>query len=318
MRIAVVLPAYNEELCIEQVILDFHRHLPEALIHVVDNNSSDGTGSIARAVMASHSIAGSVMFVREQGKANAVRRAFEEIDADLYVMADADTTYAGSEARTLIQPVAEGRADMVVGDRHAAGVYREQNKRRFHDFGNNLVKNVINLLFRSELHDVLSGYRVFSRRFVKNFPILSKGFDLETEMSVHALSHRFSVLELPISYKDRPAGSFSKLNTFSDGILVMRKILGLFIAHSPLRFFNVFCALSALVSLAVGISPVLEYLETGFVKKLPSLVAASGFLVLALLFFAIGLLLEMSRQYQLTNYHHRVLNFTALDRRRGD
>jgi glycosyltransferase involved in cell wall biosynthesis len=195
--------------------------MPDAEIYVIDNNSKDNTNKIAKSVMEKHNIKGSVLFVKEQGKANAVRYAFQHIDADVYVMVDADLTYPAYHLPDLIAPIANGQADMVVGDRHATGAYKKENKRGFHNFGNWLVKYLIKKLFRSDLNDIMSGYRAFSKRFVKLYPILSAGFELETEMSIHALDKRYSVVEIPVDYKDRIEGSYSKLSTFKDGAKVL-------------------------------------------------------------------------------------------------
>lgn len=237
MKTAIILPAYNEELVIEQVILDFYKQMPDAEIYVIDNNSKDNTNKIAKSVMEKHNIKGSVLFVKEQGKANAVRYAFQHIDADVYVMVDADLTYPAYHLPDLIAPIANGQADMVVGDRHATGAYKKENKRGFHNFGNWLVKYLIKKLFRSDLNDIMSGYRAFSKRFVKLYPILSAGFELETEMSIHALDKRYSVVEIPVDYKDRIEGSYSKLSTFKDGAKVLKTIFSIFENYRPLQFF---------------------------------------------------------------------------------
>ena len=225
MKTAIILPAYNEELVIERVILEFYNQMPEAEIYVIDNNSKDKTNEIAKKVMMENNVNGKVLFVKEQGKANAVRYAFQNIDSDIYVMVDADLTYPAYHLPDMLAPIIAGEADMVVGDRHATGAYKKENKRGFHNFGNWLVKYLIKKLFRSNLNDIMSGYRAFSKRFVKLYPILSGGFELETEMSIHALDKRYSIVEIPVDYKDRIEGSYSKLSTVKDGIKVLKTIL---------------------------------------------------------------------------------------------
>jgi glycosyltransferase involved in cell wall biosynthesis len=311
MRLALIIPAYNEELCIQQVLQDFAKELPEAYFVVVDNNSKDRTQEIARKTLAELKLKGEVLFVARQGKAHAVREAFQRLDADIYLMVDADLTYAASDARALIQPIVEAQAQMTVGDRLSRGHYKNENKRAFHNFGNNLVRWAIRVLFHSKLQDVMSGYRAFSRTFVKNYPILAQGFDLETEMSIHAVSMGFPVVEIPIVYKDRPEGSFSKLNTFRDGLKVLYKILTLFIGTKPLAFFGALSFVFLLLTLVLGWAPLAEFFQTQFVKKIPSLVVASGSLILSLLSLSFGILLEAIRKHHFFDYQHRLLQFSA-------
>ena len=218
-KIAVLIPCYNEELTIEKVIKDFRKELPDADIYVYDNNSKDKTAEIA---VANGAI---VKHEYRQGKGNVVRTMFREIEADIYVMVDGDDTYPAEFVHKLIEPIRTGEADMTIGDRLSNGTYQEENKRHFHEFGNNLVKKSINVLFRTKLKDIMTGYRVFNRAFVKNMPILSKGFEIETEMTLYALDKRFIIKEIPITYRDRPHGSSSKINTVWDGYKVIKKIL---------------------------------------------------------------------------------------------
>lgn len=237
-RIAIILPAYNEELTIAETIKAFYRVRPDAQIVVVNNNSTDRTAEIAKETLKCLNAYGKVIDEFRQGKGNAIRRAFMEIDADIYVMSDADLTYPAERVNDLIRPVVDNQADMVVGDRLSGGYYRKENKRRFHDFGNDLVKSLVNLLFQAKLKDIMSGYRAFSRRFVTSYPILAEGFQLETDMTLHALDKRFRILEIPVEYKDRPQGSFSKLNTLGDGVRVLFAISQILRYYRPLFFFG--------------------------------------------------------------------------------
>ncbi len=256
-KTAVILPAYNEELTLKDTILSFHKELPEALIVIVDNNSKDKTSQIANDTFKEYGINGKLIFENRQGKANAVRAAFNQIDADIYIMSDADMTYPASEAHKLIEQVEKYNYDMVVGDRHTSGAYEKENKRALHNFGNNLVKNIVNKLFKSNLSDIMSGYRVFSRKFIKNYPILVEGFELETDMTLHALDKRFQIKEIPVNYKDRPQGSCSKLNTMNDGMRVIFTIFKIFRHYKPFMFFGSLSLIFAILSLTCGI-PVLN------------------------------------------------------------
>lgn len=231
-RIAVIIPCYNEELTIGKVIKDFKNELPDATIYVYDNNSNDRTGDIAK-------INGAIVKKEfMQGKGNVVRAMFRDIDADLYIMTDGDDTYPACFVNDLIEPIIKGEADMVVGDRLSNGAYLKENKRLFHNFGNNLVRGIINKLFKTSLKDIMSGYRVFNKKFVKNIPVLSNGFEIETEMTLYALDKKYLIKEIPIKYKDRPNGSFSKLNTFRDGIKVIKTIFFVFKNYKPIIIFS--------------------------------------------------------------------------------
>jgi glycosyltransferase involved in cell wall biosynthesis len=292
MKVAIVIPAYNEELTIAEVMAGFHRAAPHAVQVVIDNNSSDGTRRLAEQTLARLGIPGVVLFEGRQGKANAVRKALREVDADVYVMVDADCTYPAEALPALLAPVLAGEADMVVGDRLTAGAYAAQNRRAFHGFGNELVRRLINVLFRARLHDIMSGYRVFSRHFVENYPIQCEGFELETEMTLHALDKRFRVVEVPIAYGARPEGSFSKLRTYSDGLRVLRIILSIFRDYRPLAFFGWVAVVSFLAGLAFGVQPVLEFVRFHYVFKVPSFIMAIGLVLAGMLLFAVGLVLE--------------------------
>jgi glycosyltransferase involved in cell wall biosynthesis len=292
MKVAIVIPSYNEELTIQQVIRDFSRAMPSAELIVVNNNSVDRTEALARESLREVPNPGRIINESRQGKANAIRAAFNSVDADIYVMVDADMTYPAEEINKLIEPVRAGVADMVVGDRLFGGIYRQENKRRFHNFGNLLVKGCINWLFESNFNDIMSGYRAFNRKFVKNFPIMCEGFELETEMTLHALDKRFKMIEVPITYKDRPAGSFSKLNTFSDGLFVLLTIFHIFRHYKPITFFIAFSAFFAVLGLLIGIPVVIEFVETSFINKIPSAILASSLMVFSVILFCVGLILD--------------------------
>lgn len=306
--IAIIIPAYNEELTIADTIKGFFRQIPEARIVVVDNNSKDRTSEIARAVFRELQCRGTLLFEKRQGKGMAVRKAFSEIDASWYIMVDADTTYPPDAVHDLLRIAVENGYDMVVGDRHSGGAYKEQNKRRFHNFGNNLITTVINMLFRNNLTDILSGYRVFSRKFVKNYPILATGFEIETEMTLHALDKRFSIAEVPIAYYERPEGSVSKLNTVGDGIRILKTIMWIFKDYKPLYFFGVCALLAFFAGVATGIPVIYEYIEFRYVYRIPSAVLSTGFMIVAMLFFAIGLILDTVEKFQRFNYELQLLH----------
>ena len=284
-RIAVLIPCYNESKTIEKVVTDFRRVLPEAVIYVYDNNSSDGTAEIAAR-------AGAVVRrERMQGKGNVIRRMFREIDADCYIMADGDDTYPAENAPELVRLVLEEQADMVVGDR-LSSTYFTENKRPFHNFGNSIVRASINLLFRSEIKDIMTGYRAFSYAFVKTYPVLSKGFEIETDMSIHAVTRNMLVRNVVIDYRDRPDGSISKLNTYSDGAKVLLTIARLFKNYKPFAFFGIIALVLALLSAAFMIPVLAEFFATGLVPRFPTLIVCGITLLAALLMFISGLILS--------------------------
>ncbi len=302
-KIAVLLPAYNEEITIQKVIRDFQTVLPQADIYVYDNNSKDRTNELAREAGVF------VKFEPRQGKGNVVRSMFREIDADYYIMADADDTYPAAEVEKLLAPLRSGMADMTIGDRLSNGTYSQENKRGFHDFGNNLVKYLINSLYKGSYNDIMTGYRGFNRLFVKTFPVLSPGFEIETELSIHAMDKRFKLVEVPITYKDRPEGSESKLSTFSDGFKVLKMIFSLFKDYKPLVFFSILAFSLFLVGLIIGLPVIAEFANTGLIDKLPSAVLATGFMILAGLFFIAGIILDTvvrqnRMQYELEVYQY--------------
>lgn len=283
-KVAILLPCYNESLTIEKVVRAFRAQLPDADIWVYDNNSTDGSGDLARAAGAK------VRRVVQQGKGHVVRRMFQEIEADVYVMVDADDTYPADEVQKLIQPILDGEADMVNGDR-LSSTYMTENKRPGHNFGNTLVCTLIRLLWGQRVHDVMTGYRAFSRMFVKSCPVLANGFEIETEMTLHTLDKRMSLIEVPVQYRDRPAGSFSKLNTVRDGIRVLLTIFNLFRFYRPELFFGTVGLVLLLASAGLFVPVLAEYFDTGLVPRIPTQIF-SGFLAIAgLLSFGVGLIL---------------------------
>jgi len=286
MKIAVIVPCYDEECTIGKVVGDFRRELPEAVIYVGDNNSTDRTARVAAEAGAT------VIPVYRQGKGAVARALFREVEADVYVMVDGDDTYPAAAVHKLIEPVRAGRADMAVGDRRAGGGYRNHNQRPFHSFGNALVTRSINLLFRCRLNDIMSGYRACSRHFVRNLAIPSDGFELETGMTLHALEKRFTVAEIPIEYRDRPPDSFSKLRTFGDGFRVLREILWVYKDAKPLVFFTAMSALFLAVALGIGVPVVIEFMHTGLVLKFPRAILACGLAVISSLLLICGFILD--------------------------
>lgn len=302
-KIAVLLPAYNEEVTIVKVIEDYRRVLPHADIYVYDNNSKDKTNQLAREAGAI------VRFEPRQGKGNVVRSMFREIDADYYIMADADDTYPAEEVEALLQPLRDGLADMTIGDRLSNGTYADENKRGFHGFGNNLVRLLVNKLYKGNYNDIMTGYRGFNRLFVKNFPVLSPGFEIETELSIHSLDKRFKLVEVPITYKDRPEGSESKLSTFSDGFKVLRMIFNLFKDYKPLIFFSILTFLFFVLGLIVGIPVISEFARTGMIDKVPSAVLATGFMILSALSFVAGFILDTVVRQNRMQYELKVYSY---------
>ena len=285
-KIAVLVPCYNEALTIGKVIDDFHQELPDATVYVYDNNSSDETSAIAREHGAT------VRFEPRQGKGNVVRQMLRDIDADAYIMVDGDDTYPADAAKDLLAPILDGSADHVVGDRLSNGTYGEENTRAFHGFGNNLVRWLIKVLYGFEFTDVMTGYRAFSRQFAETLPVLSPGFEIETELSIHAVDKRFRIVQVPIVYRDRPEGSESKLNTVSDGIKVLGMIFSLFKDYKPLGFFSLLAAISFVIALILGIPVVMEFMATGLVPRFPTAILAVAFAGLAALMLVCGLILD--------------------------
>lgn len=314
MEIAIIIPAYNEELTISRVIKEFYSELPEASIYVIDNNSKDKTKELALKTYNETHCKGKLLSEYKQGKAFAMRRAFMEIEADIYVMVDADCTYPANEIKKIIEPIIQAEADMVVGDRITGGHYFQENKRRFHSFGNRLVKKIINSLFKANIKDVMSGYRAFSKRFVKNLPILTSGFELETEITLHALDNNFRIVEIPIEYKDRIEGSFSKLNTFSDGFKVIKRIISIFRDFKPYAFFTLLAILNFIAGIAVGLPVIIEFIKTRYITKTPSAILATGFMIFGVILYAISLILNTIVRHFKADYEIKLLNFNQHDK----
>lgn len=301
--VAVLIPCYNEALTIEKVVKDFSAEIPsDGAVYVYDNNSTDGTAEIAAK-------AGAVVhheFV--QGKGNVVRRMFREIDAKCYILVDGDDTYPAESVKEMISLVLDKQADMVVGDR-LSSTYFEQNKRPFHNFGNRLVKESINILFKSNIRDIMTGYRALSYNFVKTFPVLSKGFEIETEMTIHAIDHNLSVANVIIDYKDRIEGSESKLSTYSDGFKVMKTIFKLYKNYKPFSFFGIIALLLAILSAAFFIPIFVEFAKTGLVPKIPTLVVCGFVMIAALISFFSGLILETLREKDKRDFEIDLIRF---------
>lgn len=299
-KIAVLIPCYNESSTVGKVVTDFKRVLPEAIIYVYDNNSSDGTDIIAAE-------AGAVVrHEYQQGKGNVIRRMFREVDAECYIMADGDDTYPAEAARKMTHMVLDKKADMVVGDR-LTSTYFEENKRLFHNFGNSLVRRSINLLFKNDIKDIMTGYRAFSYEFVKTFPVLSKGFEIETEMSIHAIDKNMYIENIVIDYRDRPDGSKSKLNTYSDGLKVLMSIARLYRTYKPMGFFGSISFMLAFVSVSFFV-PVFDlYIRTGLVPKFPTLIVCGFTMLAAVQAFFAGLILQTMLQKNRQDFEMELL-----------
>ena len=305
-KIAVLVSCYNESKTVAKVVADFKRVLPEATIYVYDNNSSDGTDEIARQ-------AGAVVrYEYRQGKGNVVRSMFRDIDAECYIMADGDDTYPAEFARELADKVLQRNADMVVGDR-LSSTYFTENKRPFHNLGNSLVRWSINKIFKSNVKDIMTGYRAFSYQFVKTFPVVSKGFEIETEMTIHAISMNMAVENVIIEYRDRPEGSESKLNTVSDGIKVLKTIFNLCKNFKPLFFFSILAAVMTAVSVGFFIPMVLvPYIRTGVVEHFPTLIACCFVLLAAIISFFSGLILDSIKLKARREFEFRLIQTKEL------
>jgi len=284
-KIAVLIPCYNEEKTIEKVIKDFQRELPEANIYVYDNNSTDETANIAKKAGAI------VRYEKRQGKGNVVRTMFREIDAECYIITDGDDTYPAENVREMVSMVLNEKADMVIGDR-LSSTYFTENKRAFHNLGNRLVKLATNIMYKGKITDIMTGYRAFSYPFVKTFPILSKGFELETEMTIHALDKNLIIKNIIVEYKDRSEGSKSKLNTYSDGFKIIRKIITSYKNYKPFAFFSLLSTLLSLIGIIFLVPVVIGYIETGLVPKLPSFIASVFFFLCAIQSFFCGMILD--------------------------
>ena len=307
--IAVLIPCYNEAVTIEKVVKDFKNYLPEAKIYVYDNNSVDESASIAQNAGAI------VRHEFQQGKGNVVRRMFQDIDAKCYIMADGDDTYPAEDAPEMAELILNNNVDMVIGDR-LSSTYFTENKRRFHNFGNTLVRNLINYIFKSNVRDIMTGYRAFSYRFVKSFPVVSQGFEIETEMTIHAIDKNMSLQNKIISYRDRPKGSTSKLNTFSDGFKVIKTILHLFCDYRPFYFFNIISFVLALLSILFFIPVFNSYLKTGLVERFPTLIICGFGMTASILAFFSGMILQTIKhkerrefEFKLQQINHWYKNF---------
>lgn len=295
--IAILIPCYNESMTIEKVVKDYKNALPEADIYVYDNNSSDHTDIIARE-------AGAVVrYEYRQGKGNVIRSMFRDIEADCYLMIDGDDTYPAESAKEMCELVLAGKADMVIGDR-LSSTYFQENKRPFHNFGNEIVRRAINVLWRpkKQILDVMTGYRAFSPLFVKSFPILSKGFEIETEMTIHALDKNLLIQSTPVQYRDRPEGSESKLNTYSDGIKVLLTIFNLYRDYQPLKFFGIFSLILGVISIVLFIPVFTEFLKTGLVPRFPTLIVSVVMMLSAFLSLVCGLILDTNAKNSRKNF----------------
>ena len=285
-KIAVLIPCYNEAVTIEKVVKDYKSVLPEADIYVYDNNSTDGTDKIAKKAGAI------VKYEYKQGKGNVIRSMFRDIDADCYLMIDGDDTYPKENAREMCELILKGKADMVIGDR-LSSTYFTENKRPFHNFGNKIVRFSINKLFKCNVKDIMTGYRAFGYDFVKGFPVLSKGFEIETEMTIHAVDKNYKLVEVPVTYRDRPEGSESKLSTYSDGFKVLKTIASLFREYKPSTFFSIIAILFLLLGIIIGLPAYIGYFKTGLVERFPSLLVSCFSIMIALLFWITGIILQV-------------------------
>lgn len=293
-KIAVLIPCYNEAQTIAKVVTDFRVALPEAVVYVYDNNSTDGTDKIAAEAGAT------VRYEYRQGKGNVIRSMFRDIDADCYLMIDGDDTYPAIHAREMCNLVIDKGVDMVIGDR-LSSTYFKENKRPFHNVGNRTVRFLINKIFKSNVKDIMTGYRAFSKQFVKNFPVISKGFEIETEMTIHALDKNFLLREIPVEYRDRPEGSVSKLNTVSDGVKVLMTIFRLFSEYKPLKFFSIIATALTLLGTGFIIPVLVDYFKFGTVERFPTLFVCVACYIIAALLYSCGIILHA------VNKKHRML-----------
>lgn len=294
-KIAVLIPCYNESATVAKVVRDYREVLPEATVYVYDNNSTDGTDELARA-------AGAVVrYERRQGKGNVIRTRFRDIEAQCYLMIDGDDTYPAEDARAMVDKVLVDGYDMVVGDR-LSSTYFTENKRPFHNSGNVLVRKLVNSFFKGNVTDIMTGYRAFSRLFVKSFPVLSKGFEIETEMTIHALDKNLALASVPVGYRDRPVGSESKLNTFSDGFKVLRTVARLFKDYKPLPFFGIIAGVLMLFALILLFPVLTEFTQTGLVPRLPTFVASCFMALFSLLSLTCGLILDTENKKSRQNF----------------
>ena len=305
-KIAVLIPCYNEAKTIEKVVKEYKQALPEADVYVYDNNSKDGTDEIARKAGAI------VRYEYRQGKGNVIRTMFREINADCYLMIDGDDTYPSENAREMCDLILSGKADMVIGDR-LSSTYFTENKRPFHNFGNRIVRFLINKLFKNNVKDIMTGYRAFSYEFVKGFPVLSKGFEIETEMTIHALDKNYIIKEIPIDYRRRPEGSFSKLNTISDGYKVVKTVFQLFRDYKPYIFFTSISVVLGVIAVLFMLPVIIEYWHTGLVPRFPTLIVCCFVMLLAILLFISGVILEV-----MTKKHRQLYELLVIRKRKSE
>lgn len=302
-KIAVLIPCYNEAKTIKKVIEDFRKALPEATIYVYDNNSKDNTDKIAKEAGAI------VRYEKKQGKGNVIRSMFREIDAECYIMADGDDTYPAEFAREMVDKVLTDNVDMVIGDR-LSSTYFTENKRLFHNFGNDLVRKLINFIYKGNIQDVMTGYRAFSFEFVKTFPVLSKGFEIETEMTMHTLDKNLHTENVIIEYRDRPEGSESKLNTYSDGMKVLKTIFSLYKNYKPLSFFTCLAVLLAIIATVFLLPVLIDYFKTGLVERFPTFIASVFFYIAMLQSFFTGLMLDNINRKNKQDFEINYINFS--------
>ena len=307
-KIAVLIPCYNEEKTIEKVICDTRKVLPESVIYVYDNNSSDRTAELAEAAGAM------VRHEYMQGKGNVIRRMFREVDAECYIMVDGDDTYPMEFALEMVEKVLSHNADMVVGDRLST-TYFVENKRLFHNFGNSIVRNSINILFDCDIKDIMTGFRAFSFSFVKTFPVMSKGFEIETEMTIHAVNNNMQVENVLVNYRDRPEGSVSKLNTYSDGIRVLFTILRLFREYKPFKFFSIIACGLFIIASVFFIPVFYEYVNTGLVAKFPTLIVCGFATTAAIQCFFAGLILRNISQRDRKDFELELIHIKHVEKK---
>lgn len=303
MRIAILIPCYNEELTIKKVVTDFKMALPEAEIYVYDNNSADNT-------IAEASSAGAIVRTEtEQGKGAVALSMFRDIDADYYLMVDGDDTYPAEAAKDLLACMQSQNVDMVIGDRLSNKTYLAENKRAFHNFGNDLVRKLINKFYKTQLKDILTGYRLFSRRFVKNYSSLITGFELETDLTVYCLNYGFKIREVQIDYRDRPEGSVSKLNTYRDGYRVLKLFFNLYRLYKPLSFFGLVASAFLIVGLLLGLFPIIEFIKYEYVYRVPTAIAAVSMIIISVLLFTCGLILDNISKFDKKNFKHLLIHY---------
>lgn len=311
-NIAVIIPCYNEELTVKKVITDFRKELPQANIYVFDNNSKDNTAQIAKENGAI------VIHEYNQGKGNVVRSMFRKVDAEIYVMVDGDDTYPAEEVHKLIEPIINKQADMAIGDRLSNGTYKKENKRYFHGLGNSLVRSTINTIFKTNLKDIMTGYRAFNKEFVKNIPVLSKKFEIETEMTLHALDKGYIIKEIPIVYRDRPEGSFSKLNTVKDGIKVLKMITKMFKDYKPLQFFSIIAVIVFFIGFIIGLPVIIEFAKTHYITKVPTSILATGIMIFSLILWQCGLILDTVVKKHKELYELNLLRYNQIEKMKED